>query len=198
MRLVLASSSPRRARLLKEAGFSFDIAPSSAPEDINPSLGPGKNARLIAIRKAGDVAASRPDDAVLAADTMVVVDGRILGKPVDENDARRMLKKLSGREHKVITGVAVICPARREEWSHVEVSRVRFRKVPEKAVEEYVESGEPMDKAGGYAIQGGAGEWIEGYEGSLTNIIGLPMEPLLEELERLGFETSRGGGESCR
>lgn len=198
MRLVLASSSPRRARLLKEAGLEFDIAPSSAPEDIDPALGPEENARLIALRKAGDVAASRPDDAVLAADTMVVVDDEVLGKPADEDDARRMLKKLSGREHRVVTGVAVICPARGEEWDHVEVSRVRFRKVPEEAVDEYVESGEPMDKAGGYAIQGGAGEWIEGYEGSLTNIIGLPMEPLIEELERLGFETSRGGGESCR
>lgn len=173
--------------LLAEAGIGFTAAAPEVGEDIDPSLTPEENARVIAVRKADAVAPEYPDDFVLAADTMVVLDGEIIGKPVDAADAKRMLSKLSGREHMVITGFAIVRGRDSYHDSRVEASYVLFKPVPRNVIEEYVAGGEPLDKAGAYAIQGKFAKWIAGYRGSYTNIIGLPMESLAYALKRAGF-----------
>ncbi len=184
--LALASGSPRRKDLLAEAGYRFDIIPSDADETFDPTLSPKKNAALVAERKAEVVATAHPDRPILAADTIVVLDGEVIGKPVDERDARNMLARLSGATHTVYTGLALIHKQKGTRFVHVEGSEVRFHPVPEEAIAAYVATGEPMDKAGAYAIQGGAAAWIAGFDGSRSNIIGLPMEVVTDALRRFG------------
>lgn len=193
--LILASGSPRRRELLAEAGIPFAVHPSDADETLDPALSPEGNALALAFKKADAVAHRFPDDVTLAADTMVVLGDDIIGKPVDEADARSMLARLSGETHVVVTGVALVRPADRLRWSGAAVSRVTFRPVAAAAIAAYVATGEPMDKAGGYAIQGGAAGWIERFEGSRTNIIGLPMELVADALSRFGVGC---GGAPCR
>lgn len=195
MKLILASSSPRRSTLLTEADIHFDIVIPDVDEETNPALSPKENAESIALRKAEAVAAKHPERPVLAADTMVVLDDRIIGKPVDVEDAKNMLRALSGRTHSVLTGIAVAHDTRGLKWTHVEETRVTFHHVDSSAIEKYVAGGEPMDKAGGYAIQGGAKGWIAGFYGSYTNIIGLPMEPLLDAFKRFGYNFATNKGE---
>lgn len=197
-KIILASASPRRAKLLTERGIPYDVIPSSVNEESDPDLSPEENARVIAIRKADAVAEKYPGRLTLAADTIVVLDDTVLGKPADAEDAKKMLRALSGREHTVMSGIALVCPRKGVRWSHVEKSGVRFHHVPGADIDDYVAGGEPLDKAGAYAIQGGAGKWIESYSGSLSNIIGLPMEPLLQALETLGYETPKDGSAICR
>ncbi|MBI4667397.1 MAG: septum formation protein Maf [Nitrospinae bacterium] len=197
-KVILASSSPRRAALLNDAGVEFDIVKPDIDETPDPALTPEENARFIALRKAEAVAQTVREGVVLAADTMVVIDHEIIGKPVDATDARKMLQRIAGREHKVVTGVSIICEGSRRRWAHVEVSFVRFKPVADGDIEAYVNTGEPLDKAGAYAIQGGAAGWIDGYSGSLTNIIGLPMEQVACALESMGVKVSRGRWGACR
>lgn len=185
--VILASSSPRRRELLAEAGVEFEIIAPHVDETPDMSLTPEENARIIAELKAKTISAVRRDKLVIAADTMVVLDGEMIGKPVDEADAIRMLSRLSGRKHKVVTGVAMAHAERGVWWSGVETSHTLFRVIPQDAIGDYVRSGEPMDKAGAYAVQGRAAEWIEGFEGSVSNIIGLPMEMLTRALLDLGY-----------
>jgi septum formation protein len=175
MRLILASASPRRAELLASAGFSFEIAPAEVDETPAPQEDAAPYALRVARHKAR-AAGERirhPGGIVLAADTVVVVEGRILGKPVDRLDAARMLRLLAGRQHEVLTAVVV----RRgdEERSEVVTSRVRFLPLTDAEVEWYVASGEPDGKAGGYAIQGRAARFIDWIEGSWSNVVGLPI-----------------------
>lgn len=186
-KLLLASSSPRRAELLSQAGILFDTASPEVEEIIDLSIKPEENVQAIAIEKAEKVAAKHHNRAVLAADTIVTIDGVIIGKPENGADARRILKSLSGREHEVMTGVCLVDRSRNIHWTIVEVSAVRFKALTSEEIDLYVATKEPMDKAGGYAIQGGARKWIEEYRGSLSNIIGLPMEPLLDALDRFGY-----------
>jgi len=197
MKLILASTSPRRAALLAEAGVAFTTVAPEVGEEIDPDLKPEQNARLIAMKKASAVAGKYPDGLVLAADTMVVLDGEIIGKPIDPHDARMMLSKLSGREHTVLTGFSLMMERGGYHSSHVESSFVKFKKLPERVIEEYVATGEPLDKAGAYGIQGSFREWIAGYRGSYTNIMGLPMEPLAEALKTAGFNTLQVGEKPC-
>jgi septum formation protein len=185
--VILASSSPRRRELLAEAGVEFEIVAPHVDETPDMTISPEENARIIAERKAEAVSSTRRDKLIIAADTMVVLDGEMIGKPVDEADAIQMLTKLSGRKHKVVTGVAMIHAERGVLWSGVETSYTLFRVIPQDAIIAYVKSGEPMDKAGAYSVQGRAGEWIEGFEGSVSNIIGLPMELLTRALRDLGY-----------
>jgi septum formation protein len=171
--LVLASASPRRQELLRNAGIPFEVQPADISEDLLPGEAAKECAERLAREKALAVARQRPHDFVLGADTVVVVDGQILGKPSDAADAARMLRLLSGREHQVITGVCLVVSGK---WSvGSETTSVTMSEISEKEITAYVASGEPMDKAGAYAIQGIASRWIPRMEGDYSNVVGLPV-----------------------
>jgi septum formation protein len=173
MPIVLASASPRRAELLRAAGFSFVVEPADVDESVLPGEAPEAHVRRLARAKAQAGASRHPREAVLGADTVVVVDGRILGKPRDAADATAMLTALSGRVHYVYTAVAVAeGGAVRDE---VNVSAVTFAPMSPGEIAAYVASGEPHDKAGAYAIQGWAARFIERLEGSYSSVMGLPV-----------------------
>ena len=181
--MILASASPRRQELLGFYGIPFEVVPSGAEED---ATGTGEEqVRQLARRKCEDVAARYPDRLVLAADTLVCVDDAVLGKPQDEADALRMLKLLSGREHQVHTGVCLRCPDGRY-IDRVATTKVTFLPVGDDLLRRYIATGEPMDKAGSYAVQGIAGLWIDQLRGSHTNVIGLPMALTRRLLEDCG------------
>lgn len=188
MKLILASASPRRARLLTEAGIDFDIVAPEVDEVFDPALTPAKNAVRVALLKADSVAICHPASLTLAADTIVILDGQIMGKPEDEKHARDMLARLAGREHEVITGLAIVHIDSKIHWSAYESSSVRLAEISQGEIEKYVAEGEPMDKAGAYAIQGGAKQWVAWHKGSYTNIIGLPMERVKDAFIELGYE----------
>ena len=179
-RVILASGSPRRRELLGEMGVAFEIDVPDVDENVGGT--PDKMVAVLAERKARAVAGRRECGLVVAADTLVALNNRALGKPHDEEDARQMLRALSGRTHDVFTGVCVMNAANGECLVTAERTGVKFRALSEEEICAYVATGEPMDKAGAYAIQGGAGAFIEGYEGSRTNVIGLPVEKLTEML----------------
>ena len=180
MRLVLASASPRRRELLAAAGLDVDVDPVDVDERQVAGEPPSAYVERVARLKATAGAARHPRRVVVGADTAVVVDGDVLGKPRDAADAGSMLQRLSGRDHDVMTGVAVASAGRVE--SFVERTRVTVAPLSAADIEAYVATGEPFDKAGAYAIQGGAGRFITGCEGSYSNVVGLPMESLLELL----------------
>ncbi len=186
MRLILASASPRRAELLTSAGFEFEIVPADVDESLLPGEQPASYALRVAVAKATAAAARVGDDrVVLAADTVVVIGNRILGKPVDDADARSMLRLLSGTVHTVLTAVVLRTGA--EQRSTVVVTRVHFRRLLDKEIDWYLETGEPDGKAGAYAIQGRAARFIDWIDGSWSNVVGLPIETvdrLLQELVR--------------
>ena len=171
--LVLASASPRRQELLRNAGIPFEAQPAHIAEDILPGEGAKECAERLAREKALAVARQRPHDCVLGADTVVVVDGQLLGKPFDAADAAHMLRMLSGREHQVITGVCLAVSGQSLVAS--ETTFVTVSEITDKDIADYVASGEPMDKAGAYAIQGIASRWISRIEGDYSNVVGLPV-----------------------
>jgi septum formation protein len=173
MSLILASASPRRAELLRNANIAFTAEPAHVREEPLPNEKPLDYAQRLARDKAHAIFARHPDDTVLGADTVVVVDEHLLEKPVDERDAARMLNLLSGRIHQVITGICLV--ALGFEQSGAEVTQVRFSSLSEVEVAEYVRTLEPMDKAGAYAIQGMASRWVERIEGCYFNVVGLPV-----------------------
>ena len=181
-RFILASNSPRRRELLRNAGFEFDVRPSGVEESRLPHESPEDFTRRLARDKALDVARqSEAGSLVLGADTVVAVDGETLEKPVDAVDAARMLRTLSGRTHRVITALCLIrAPERVLAWRH-ETTSVTFRKLTNEEIENYVASGEPFDKAGGYAIQGLASRFVPRVEGCYFNVVGLPI-PLVYEI----------------
>ncbi|MEO8682095.1 MAG: Maf family protein [Vicinamibacterales bacterium] len=171
--MILASRSPRRAELLAAAGIAFEVL--AIDVDETPMAGEDPKAYVVrlAIEKASRVAAVRPGEVVLGADTTVVIDGRILGKPTDEAEATEMLRLLRGRVHEVFTGVAIAGPS--GVRSAVETTRVWFAPMTDEDITSYVDSGEPVDRAGAYAIQGLASRFIPRIEGSYTNVVGLPV-----------------------
>ena len=177
--LVLASASPRRAELLTAAGFAFDVDPVDVDESMHAGETPAAYVERVARLKAGVAAARHPHRVVVAADTAVVIGDAVLGKPKDEDDARDMLRQLSGRSHEVLTGVVVAAHGVR---AHVERTRVWFRALSAEEIAWYVASGEPMDKAGAYAIQGLASRFIPRIEGSYSNVVGLPVSVLADIL----------------
>ncbi|HHC08057.1 MAG TPA: septum formation inhibitor Maf [Actinobacteria bacterium] len=191
--LVLASGSPRRVELLRRAGFSPVVRPPAVDETPRPGESPVDLVARLAAAKATAVSAS--DEAiVVGADTTVVLDGSILGKPADEEEARRMLRRLQGRTHLVLTGWAVVRRGR-VVADGVAESRVTMRPVSEDEIVRYVAAGEPMDKAGGYALQGEGGRFVTEVEGSTSNVIGLPLEEVVPVLESLGLRgAGRGDG----
>ncbi|MBI3264333.1 MAG: septum formation inhibitor Maf [Acidobacteria bacterium] len=184
-RLVLASASPRRAELLSAAGFVFDVVPAAIDETLRAGESAADHVTRLAAEKARtvDSADSRP---VLGADTEVVIDGRELGKPRDREDAARMLRLLSGRTHQVLTGVA-ICLGERLVTECV-ISTVTVAPLSASEIEWYVATGEPLDKAGAYAVQGRASRFIARIEGSYSNVVGLPIETVYRLLKRLGLD----------
>jgi len=185
MRLILASASPRRTGLLREAGYAFDVEPAHVDESGLAGEAPRAYVLRVAALKARAVAASHPDDLVLAADTTVVIDGLMLAKPSDDDDARRMLGLLSGRTHDVLTGVVLVCAGR--ESSAVADTRVRFRPLTRAEIDWYVASGEPQDKAGAYGVQGLASRFVEAVDGSYSNVVGLPVGAVRALLDSQGF-----------
>jgi septum formation protein len=171
MRLILASASPRRAELLRSAGYTFDVVVTDVNESIRAGETPAAYVRRLAADKSAAVRVA--DAVVLGADTTVVIDGEILGKPRDDADGRAMLRRLSGKAHQVLTGVSLRLGAR--EVGRVEATSVVFRELTDEDIAWYVESGEGRDKAGGYAIQGLASRFVPSISGSYSNVVGLPL-----------------------
>jgi septum formation protein len=185
MRLLLASASPRRAELLKAAGYEFDVRPVNIDESLRPGETPQAYVARLADEKSarGAELAGTNDVAIIGADTIVVVDSEILGKPADARDAERMLRRLSGRTHQVLTGVSL--RVNETVAATVDVSEVVFSALSEDQVRWYVDSGEGLDKAGAYAIQGLASRFIPAVHGSYSNVVGLPVaavERLISQL----------------
>ena len=188
-RLVLASASPRRADLLRAAGLTFDVAPADIDEDVRAGEDPAGYVDRLAREKAASVADRHPDAFVLAADTTVVVDGMILGKPVDADDARRMLRLLSGRSHEVLTGVCLLGPGAFERAAVVRTT-VEFARLTDAEIAWYAATGEPLDKAGAYAVQGLASRFVWRIEGSHPNVVGLPVEVVYAWCREAGIQVS--------
>ena len=183
--LVLASASPRRAELLTAAGYDFTIDPADVDESVSAGESPEQYVVRVARDKARAVAGRLgPGALVLGADTTVVADGEILAKPADESDAARMLQTLAGREHDVLTGVAMVYGDR--EVTEVVSTRVRLLPLDEEDIRWYVGTGEPMGKAGAYGIQGRAARFVDRIEGSWSNVVGLPVATVNEMLKRFG------------
>jgi len=185
--LILASASPRRRELLERAGVCFEAAPVEVDERLGPDEAPEEAARRLAADKARAAAALHGDRFVLAADTLVVLDGRALGKPADEDEARAMLRALSGREHTVVTGYAAAAPGGEPLRIDSAETAVRFDELAERDIEWYVGTGEPMDKAGAYGIQGRAAALVQRVSGSYTNVVGLPLAEALALLAEVGW-----------
>jgi len=171
--LVLASASPRRQELLRNAGIPFEVQPAHIAEDPLPYEQPQTCAERLARDKALAIAGLRPNDAILGADTVVVIENQTLGKPLDTADAARMLRLLSGRTHRVITGVCLVSSG--EVAVASESSSVVMSEIADREISSYIATGEPMDKAGAYAIQGIASRWIPRIEGDYSNVVGLPV-----------------------
>ena len=187
--IVLASASPRRAELLRNAAIPFLVDPAHVPEAPLADESPLDYARRLARDKARAVFARHPQDIVLGADTIVVVGGHLLEKPADAEDAARMLRLLSGRHHQVITGVCLVAPG--FERTEAEMTQVFFNDMSEEEIADYVRSGEPMDKAGAYGIQGIASRWIDRVEGCYFNVVGLPVARVYRLLQMVEAETGR-------
>jgi septum formation protein len=188
MRLILASASPRRAEILHDAGISFTVLSSAVDETPFPGESPHDHVQRLAEAKAELVAARAVGPAiVLAADTVVALEGRILGKPRSSDDARHMLEQLSGRTHSVFTGVAFVRLPDGERRSFVESTLVHFAQLSEDEINLYLATGEAFDKAGSYAIQGRAGRYIPRIEGCYFNVVGLPLSRVTQALHELGW-----------
>lgn len=196
-RLILASASPRRRELLTQAGFTFEVLPADVPEVRESGEDAIRFVTRLARQKAEAVAvrqaelagplASNDDTIILGADTVVVVDGELLGKPQDAADAARMLRLLSGRTHQVITGVCLV--KGRERQTAAEVTFVRFVTLSDEEIESYVATGDPLDKAGAYAIQGRAGRWVPRIQGCYFNVVGLPLALVSSMIEAMQGST---------
>ena len=182
-KIILASASPRRKELLETAGAEFEIIVADVDESVPEGTKPEDAAIMTAEKKALAVAESHKDSVVIGADTIVVAGEKILGKPTDKADARRMLSMLSGVEHKVITGVCLACGDKKITFA--QVSKVKFYDLTDDEINAYVETGEPMDKAGAYGIQGKGCVLVEKIEGDYFNIVGLPVARVMKELNKL-------------
>ncbi|MBE5772746.1 MAG: septum formation inhibitor Maf [Clostridiales bacterium] len=182
--LILASGSPRRRELLSRMGYRFDTCTPDVDEHV------AGHARevvgILAQRKAAAACAMYDEGVIIASDTLVSLDGVPLGKPEDEADAHRMLRALSGREHEVFTGVCIEDAATGNSRTEVVRTGVRFRELTDEEIDAYIATGEPMDKAGAYAIQGGAGKFVERFDGSFENVVGFPVDEVRRLLAYFG------------
>jgi septum formation protein len=195
--LVLASASPRRSDLLRRAGIRFEVCPADIPELERPGETPVAFAQRLAHSKALAVAeriGASPPRLVLGADTIVVLNGEVLGKPRDSNHALELLERLAGREHSVVTAVALLASDTFRVRQIAVTSRVEMRAVGRDELIRYVATGEPLDKAGGYAVQGGARSFVTRIHGSQTNVIGLPLDETLDLLGEAAQHLGETGG----
>jgi len=188
-RLILASKSPRRYELLKQVGLDFDVIPSRIEENFFKEESPKKHVLRLAEAKALDVGNQYPDRWVIAADTVVYIDHSILGKPKNREEAMEMLRRLSGKEHWVLTGFSARHVEKGKGDREAVRTVVKVKKLTQGEMEWYVQTGEPFDKAGGYAIQGIGSFMIESIKGSYTNVVGLPLCEVIQMLNRLGAVT---------
>jgi septum formation protein len=188
VKLILASASPRRAEILRNAGFAFDIQPAHTDESLQKNERAEDYVRRLAESKAQAVAKVLTEAAfIIGADTTVLVDRQILGKPIDAADARRMLKLLSGKTHEVLTGLTVVRAPNADSAKDVESTRVTFLPLSNDDIEKYIATREPFDKAGAYGIQGIGGRFISGIEGDYFNVMGLPVSKLWQILTKMGW-----------
>ncbi len=192
-KLILGSASPRRSRLLSKLGVPFDVRPSRIEERVEAGEDGRMHATRLAREKALAVAAISPGQFVIGSDTVVVLGEDILGKPADRDHARRMLARLSGREHQVVTAVALVGPDGAIVEECCRHSDVRFRELTREEIADYVATGEPLDKAGAYAIQGGAADFVARLQGSYENVVGLPIDTVRDMLQRAGLYPPRVG-----
>lgn len=186
-KIVLASASPRRKELLEKLGLKFDVEPSEQEETIDSSLEPHELVKRLSLEKARAVDRKHHHAVVIAADTIGLLDGMILGKPTDENAARKMLRLLSGRSHLVITGFTIMDADRDKILSKTVETRVYIKQLDSGEINAYVSSGEPLDKAGAYAIQGLGSIIVEKIEGDFYNVVGLPLSALADSLKEFGI-----------
>lgn len=185
-KLILASSSPRRKELLEQVGFQFEVIPNKVDENMKNGENPVDHVLRLAEEKALDVANGLKNSWVIGADTIVLVDGEILGKPDGKQDAYRMLMKLSGKDHKVITGFCILDTDTKKTISEYVETIVTVKELTEEEIESYIETKEPFDKAGSYAIQGIGSFMVREIKGSYTNVVGLPVCEVVECLRRVG------------
>ena len=188
MEIILASKSPRRKELLKKLGIKFKIDPSEYKEDMNLKLKPQGLAKRLSCEKAKAVAKKYKNAIIIAADTFIVFKGKLLGKPHTETEAKKMLKKLSGKSHSVITGFTIIDTRKKKIISKSVETKVYFKKLTQSEIDNYVKSKEPLDKAGAYAIQGLGAFLVEKIEGDYFNVIGLPLKTLAESLRNFNVK----------
>lgn len=188
-KVILASGSPRRKEIFEKSGIPFSVEDSGCEENLSLRIKPKELAKHLALEKARAVAGRHRDGVVIGADTIVVVKNEILGKPHDLNEASGMLKRLSGSLNTVITGIAIVDAKSGRETCRTEETRVHFRKLSDRDIAEYVNTGEPMGKAGAYAVQGLGASLIEKIDGDFYNAIGLPLTVLLEELKKFGIKS---------
>jgi septum formation protein len=180
--LILASSSPRRRYLLEQAGLQFSVIPSTVDESSFPASTPEDYVRSLAEAKARQISESYPESWVIGADTLVLIDGNILGKPDSPARARQMLETLSGKTHRVLTGFCVCCKCNGGNFLETVESKVLFKALSDGEIDWYIRTGEPFDKAGGYAVQGLGSFFVKRIEGSYTNVVGLPICEVMEYL----------------
>ena len=185
-RIVLASSSPRRKELLLQIGLSFTVAPEDIDENVLPGEQPEAYAARVALDKARIASQRAGEGVIIAADTIVVIGDSILGKPADAHDAKRMLAMLSGKEHRVVTALAVMDATTAKSVTRTSVTKVWFRDLSDREITDYVATGEPLDKAGAYGIQERGALLVERIEGCYSNVVGLPLSLLGELLREFG------------
>ena len=188
--LILASSSPRRRYLLEQAGLKFSVIPSNIDETKIPLSSPETYVKILSEAKADSVSRKYPDKWVIGADTIVLKNGTILGKPESMDDARIMLKQLSGQTHQVLTGYAIVCKAKNRKFSETIKTDVLFKHLSDEEIEWYIHTKEPFDKAGSYAIQGLGTFLVRSIRGSYTNVVGLPVCEVVEFLIKVLFALS--------
>lgn len=187
-KIILASTSPRRRQLLKQLGLEFEVVGSEVEEKLNPRLKPRHQVEELALQKAEAVASKFDDAIVIGADTLVALGDEILGKPKDKNDAKRMLKKLRGRQHSIVTGFVLIDTAAKRTIIKSVETKVWFRKIPPQEIAAYIEKDKPLDKAGAYALQDRAAIFVEKIEGDYFGGVGLPLYTFAKELKKLGVD----------
>jgi septum formation protein len=184
--LILASKSPRRKHLLEQAGLKFSVIPSDFDETSVAMSEPASYVRVLAEFKALDISKKHPDSWVIGADTIVLIDNQILGKPGSKDEAGEMLKRLSGKRHQVLTGYCICCREKKQLFSETVKTEVCFKKLRREEIDWYIETGEPLDKAGAYAIQGVGSFLVRNIDGSYTNVVGLPVCEVIDFLIKQG------------
>jgi septum formation protein len=190
--VVLASSSPRRREILEKTGLKFIVDAAEINEDHGRRMRPAELAKTISLEKAKVVAVRHPYSIIIAADTFGVLGGRLLGKPRDEDEARDMLRRMSGRRHRVVTGFTILDTETGKAVSKAVETKVYFKMLYSEEINAYVKTGEPLDKAGAYAIQGMGAMLVEKIEGDYYNVVGLPLSSLVRELKRFGVKLPGG------